>query len=103
MRLLTKTLLATAALAAMPMAANAESQYVDSTGSASASLDFQITVPRILFLQVGTGADATTKPAIDKTTFIVPAASHGDGTAVARTPGPADGGHGPVTPPHLGT
>src|SRR3546814_17401142 len=98
MRLLTKTLLATAALAAMPMAANAESQYVDSTGSASASLDFQITVPRILFLQVGPGADATTNPAIDKISFILPAASLGDGHAVAAPTAPGHAGHGTVPP-----
>src|SRR3546814_10444036 len=75
MRLLTKTLLATAALAVMPMAANAESQYVDGSGSASADLDFQIIIPRILFLRVGTGTDFADNGAIDLISFNVPGAS----------------------------
>lgn len=102
MRLLTKTLLAAAAIAAMPMAANAESQYVSGSGSANARLDFQVTVPRILFLQVGTGADGTTNPAIDQISFVVPAASLGNGTAVAATAGSGDVGNGTVTAKVLG-
>src|SRR5690606_27256499 len=102
MRLFTKTLLATAALAAMPMAANAESQFVSGTGNASAHLDFQVTVPRILFLQVGTGADGTTNPTIDQISFLVPAASLGNGTAVAATAASGDVGNGTVTAKVMG-
>lgn len=55
-------------LAALPNIAVAESDIVNGAGSASAKLDFQITIPRVLFLQVGTGnfgADVTTVDKID--------------------------------------
>jgi hypothetical protein len=58
MNLLKATLLA-AAVAAAPFAANAESQFVNGTGTASAKLDFRVTIPRVLFLRVGAGADST--------------------------------------------
>src|SRR3546814_10808677 len=83
LRLLTKTLLATAALAVMPMAANAETDYVSGTGSASADLDFQIIIPRILFLQHGSPPAFADNGAIDLISFNVPGASLGNGTSVA--------------------
>lgn len=43
---------------AAPMLASAESQLVIGSGNASARLDFRVVVPRVLFLGVGTGADA---------------------------------------------
>src|SRR3546814_15709208 len=93
MRLLTKTLLATAALAVMPMAANAESDYVSGTGSASADLDFQIIIPRILFLRVGTGTGFADNGTIDLISFNVPGASLGNGPYVPATAAPGDLGH----------
>lgn len=102
MRLLTKTLLATAALAVMPMAANAESDYVSGTGSASADLDFQIIIPRILFLRVGTGTGFADNGAIDLISFNVPGASLGNGTSVAATAASGDLGNGAVTARVLG-
>lgn len=101
----TKTLLVTALLAATPMLANAESQFTTGTGTpitASAKLDFQIVVPKILFLRVGTGADYTTNPAINQIAFNVNAANVGDTTSVAATAGSGDLGNGAVTAKVLG-
>ena len=46
---------AVAAALALPLLANAESQFNTAAGpsSAVAKVDFQITIPRVLFLQVG--------------------------------------------------
>ena len=101
----TKTLLVTALLAATPMLANAESQFTTGTGTpitASAKLDFQIVVPKILFLRVGTGADFTTNPAVNQIAFNVNAANVGDSTSVAATAGSGDLGNGAVTAKVLG-
>lgn len=86
----TKTLLATAFLAAVPMLANAESQFNAGAGSpitAAAKLDFQIVVPRILYLRVGTGTNLANNTAVDLITFTVPAANIGDNSPVAGTGG----------------
>lgn len=99
MRTSSKTL-AVAVLAFLPLMVHAESTFTTGTGTpitAQARLDFQITVPKILFLRVGTGADFTTNPAINLITFDVPAASVGNGTAVAATAGSGDLGNGAVT------
>lgn len=94
MRLLTKTLLAAAVLAATPMLASAESDF--DTGAApnvaNASLDFQIVIPRILFLQVGTGTFFADDTTVDLIAFNVPAANVGDGTSIAGTGGDIGGG-----------
>ncbi|MGH8107852.1 MAG: hypothetical protein ACREO1_03915 [Arenimonas sp.] len=84
-----KTLLATAFLAFLPMTANAESQFTTAAGpsSASAKLDFQIIVPRILYLRVGTGSTLANNTNVDMVTFTVPAANVGDSTTVAGTGG----------------
>ena len=75
--------------------ASAESQFVTlpavGTQSATARLDFRITIPRFLFLRVGTGnafgaANNTTINLID---FNIPAASVGTNTAA--TPFAANG------------
>lgn len=88
MRPYTKTLLAAAALIAVPLAANAESTTV-TTGNADARLDFQVTIPRVLFLQVGTSGSG-----IDLIDFDMTATpgSVGNGTAVAGTGGDQTGG-----------
>ncbi|HEV8693123.1 MAG TPA: hypothetical protein VGQ93_02895, partial [Lysobacter sp.] len=70
----------TFALLAAPLLAHAESQFTTGLGSpitASARLDFEVTVPKILFLQVGTGADNTTNATINQIAFAVPAGSVG--------------------------
>lgn len=83
------TLLATALLAGLPLAAQAESQFVTGAGAltANAKLDFQVVIPKVLFLQVGTGTNVANNAAIDMITFTVPAASVGNSTAVAGTGG----------------
>lgn len=92
MHLLTKSLLAAAVLTAVPMMASAESTFVNGTGNASARLDFQITVPRFLFLRVGTGTNYATNPAIDMISFTVPAATMGNGTSITGTGGDLSNG-----------
>ncbi|MBB1059955.1 hypothetical protein [Marilutibacter spongiae] len=78
--------------AALPLAAQAESNSV-SSGSATARLDFQITVPRILMLRVGT--DDSTVNLID---FNVTAAQLQTlGTPVAATAASGNVGNGTVT------
>ncbi|MEN9537988.1 MAG: hypothetical protein RLZZ126_223 [Pseudomonadota bacterium] len=55
--------------------------------AASARLDFRVTVPRVIFLQVGTGtafADVTTVDTVD---FTLAVADVGTGTAVAGAAG----------------
>jgi hypothetical protein len=83
----------------VPMWAHAESNVVTGTGAlnASARVDFRLTVPKILFLQVGTGAAFTNNTAINLIDFVVPAAGVGSGTAVAGTAASGDLGNGTVT------
>ncbi|MEH6414657.1 hypothetical protein [Pseudomonas sp. CGJS7] len=100
MRKLTKALLAVSLLASVPLIAQAESQFT--TGSttpitATARLDFQITVPKILFLRVGAGTDFGTSATINQIAFAVPAAQIGNGTAVDATAASGDQGNGAVT------
>ncbi len=105
MRLSNKTLIVAAVLAALPLLAQAESTYTTGTGSpitAAARVDFQITVPKILFLQVGTGAAYTTNPAVNLISFAVPAANVGDGSPISATAGSGDLGTGTVTARLLG-
>jgi hypothetical protein len=99
MRLLTKSLLAVAVLAAAPTIASAESNYQTGTGAltATAHLDFQVTIPKVLYLRVGTGSNLANNTAIDLISFSVPAASVGNGTAVAATAASGDLGNGAVT------
>lgn len=80
-------LAAVAAAFALPMAAHAESSFKTGTGAltATAKLDFEISVEKFVFLQVGTGtsapmADNTT---VDKQTFSVTATNNGSGTTVS--------------------
>jgi hypothetical protein len=97
----TKTLILKAAVAlaiAAPLFANAESTFV--TGvvpSASARLDFQIIIPRVLFLQVGTGTANATNAAINQIAFTVPAANVGDGSVISASLASGDIGNGVVT------
>ncbi len=107
MRLSTRSLLATALLAAVPLMANAESQFTTGAGTpitASAKLDFQITIPKILFLQVGTGTNLGTNPAVDLIAFDLTGtpASVGNGTPVAATAASGDLNNGKVTAKVLG-
>jgi hypothetical protein len=85
MSVLKSTLLATALLAVVPLA-QAESVRV-STGDAAAKLDFKVTIPRILFLRVG--SDSAAVNLID---FAPAAATLGNASAVAGTGGDLAGG-----------
>lgn len=95
-----KLLLLTALSAALPFAAQAESNVsAGGTGAqtATARLNFVVTVPKVLFLQVGTGTTAPTYAAnatVNNMTFNVPAGGVGNGTAVVPTGGDLPGGAG---------
>ncbi len=82
-----------------PMLAHAESDVTTGAGAltATAKLDFKITIPKVLFLQVGTGTLFTDVTTVDLIDFVVPAASVGNGTAIAATLASGDGGNGIVT------
>jgi hypothetical protein len=82
-----------AALAIIPPAL-AESNFVTGGGalSASAKVDFQITIPKILYLRVGTGSPYANLATYDLIAFNVPAASVGNGTAISGTGGDLSGG-----------
>jgi hypothetical protein len=90
-----KKLLAIAALAAIaPLMAQAESNFVTGNGalSADARLDFSITIPKVLFLQVGTGTSYAANGAVNNIAFAVPTGSVGNGTQVAGAGGDLAGG-----------
>jgi len=89
-----KTLLGAASLA-LPLTALAESNFQTGAGplAATAHVDFQITIPKILYFRVGTGSSYTTgvlSPSdgtINLITFAPAAAAIGNGTAVAGVGG----------------
>jgi hypothetical protein len=88
---LTRKLGAAAVVAALlaPVGAQAESSFASGTGaiSASARVDFQITIPKFVSLRVGTlGAP------IDLVSFAPAAANVGNSAAVAGTGGNLGGG-----------
>lgn len=80
-----KQLIALAVVGAA-FAAQAESN-INTSGTAGASttakLDFRVTIPKIIFLQVGTGTSMAANTAVDRVDFTVAAANVGTGTAVA--------------------
>lgn len=82
--------IALAVALAVPAIAAAESNFVTGATplSANARLDFRITIPRILYLAVGSSnlpafTDSGTVDIID---FTVPAANVGDGGSIASAP-----------------
>ena len=80
-----KSLLALAVVGAA-FSAQAESNFV-TTGNASAKLNFSVVVPRVLFLQVGTGTAFANNTTVDSVTFTVPAVEVGTANAsTAWTP-----------------
>ncbi len=90
-----KKLLVIAALATIaPLMAQAESNFVNGNGglSASAKLDFSITIPKVLFLQVGTGTSYENNGAVNNIAFAVPTGSVGNGTPVPGAGGDLPGG-----------
>ena len=102
-----KTLLRAAVVAAvaLPMLAQAESQFTTGAGTpitASAKVDFQIVIPKVLFLQVGTGTAAGNNATVNKIDFTVPAANVGDASVISASAGSGDLGNGIVTAKVLG-
>ena len=94
---------ATAAVIGMPAAVRAESNVQNTAATnATARLDFRITVPRVLFLQVGTGTNLANNTAVDLIDFVVPAAGIGSGSPIAATALSGDLGNGTVTARVLG-
>lgn len=95
-----KRFLAASLLALLSVPVCAESRLTTGVTSpvvASAKLDFQIEIPKVLFLRVGTGADHTTNASVNLIVFSVSAANVGDASAVAATIGSGDLGNGTVT------
>ena len=91
---------AVAVAVAAPLFANAESAFTTGAGSpitASARLDFSITIPKILFLQVGTGTNMAVNATINQIAFTVPAANVGDSSVISASAGSGDLGNGTVT------
>jgi hypothetical protein len=94
------TKLALVAALVAPLAAHAESTITTGAGTpltASARLDFRITVPKVIYLRVSSGANMATVATPDLIDFVVPAASVGNGTAVAAIAASGDLGNGVVT------
>jgi len=88
-----------AAAAAVPMLCSAESNFQNGAGAltATAHVDFQITIPKFLFLRVGSGTGTAaggfgTLGTIDLITWAPTAAQVGNGTALAGTGGDLTGG-----------
>jgi hypothetical protein len=91
---------AVAIAVAAPLFANAESTFttgVTTPITAAAHLDFQIVIPKILFLQVGTGTNLATNAAINQIAFTVPAVNVGDASVISASAGSGDLGNGTVT------
>ena len=84
------TKLALAVALAFPMLASAESNFVTgastSAPGAQARLDFQITIPKVLYLQVGTGTYFTNVGTVNLIDFTVPAVNVGDASLIASSP-----------------
>ena len=79
-----KQLFALAAVAAA-FSAYAESKIATGTGglTAAARLDFRVVVPKVLFLQVGTGTNFIDNTAVDRVDFTLTPAQATSATAVA--------------------
>jgi hypothetical protein len=55
--------------------------------SASARLDFRVTVPKVIFVSVGTASAMAANPTIDRVDFNVPAGDVGSGNPTAASSG----------------
>jgi hypothetical protein len=86
-----KSLLAVAVLGAA-FSAQAESNIASGAAAnltAAAKLNFRVTIPRVLYLRVGTGTDYVANTGVDTITFAPAAANVGTNVAVAGTSAPA--------------
>lgn len=92
---LSRVVFCLAGLAALPTSAHAESRFVTGTSTpltATANLDFTITIPKFVYLRVGTGTSMASSTTVDNLVYTVPAANVGDGTAISGTGGDLTGG-----------
>ena len=83
-----------------PLAALAESTVNAPAGAgatASAHVDFRVTVPQVLFLQVGTGSNLASGATIDLMDFTVLSSNVGNNTPVTAAATSGDLGNGSVT------
>ncbi len=87
-------LLASAAIALVPLTASAESNFQTGAGplTSTARVDFQVTIPKVLYLRVGTGSSYTTgvlgtTATVDQVTFAPAAGVIGNGVAQAGAGG----------------
>ena len=89
MRLITKTLLAAAVIAATPMMASADSTFTAAASpiTASAHADFSVTIPNFLYVRVGIGTALATNLGVSLIAFNPVAANLANGTAVTATSG----------------
>lgn len=67
------------------------------TISAAPQLDMRVTIPKLIFLQVGTGTYFADSTGVNLISFNVLASNLGNGTAVAGTVASGDLGNGSVT------
>lgn len=84
-----------AGLAAALVPVHAESKFVNGnsgTLTATARLDISVTIPRVLYLRIGTGTEYANASTVDMINFAVPAASIGKGVPVTGTGGDLNGG-----------
>jgi hypothetical protein len=64
--------------------ARAESNFISASGTATAHLDFQIVIPKVLFLQVGTGTYLANNAAVDRIIYDLTATPTVIGTGVVQ-------------------
>ena len=86
---------ALAGLLSIPGLAHAESKFVTGIATpltASANLDFSVTIPKFVYVRIGTGTSMASTTTVDHLVYTVPAANVGDGTAIAGTGGDLTGG-----------
>ena len=85
--------------AALPMAAQAESNVTTGAGAinATARVNFSVTIPRFVFLQVGTGTLLAANSTINTIAFTPAVAVIGNSVAQAATAGSGDLGNGQVS------
>jgi len=84
----------------VPMLANAESKVQTGAGAltATARLDFRVTMPKVLFLQVGTGSLLAANATINLIDFVVPAANSAVAASSLPPPFRATWATGPLPP-----
>lgn len=79
------------ALASLSLALSAQAESDINSGAApglnaAARLDFRLTVPRMIFLRIGTGTNFADNATINRVTFTVTPANVGSGIAVLGVP-----------------